>query len=134
MVVLPAAVTTIFLSIILTIYLTIKTLNDIRKELLSLNSVNFQFKDVFEINIYVIQNFLLKLLSNKVFLITALFLILLWFYIVFSRKKMLYNEDMKFNFVIYVLSYGFLFAFWWIVSFVYVLFNKKVVWREEKNE
>jgi poly-beta-1,6-N-acetyl-D-glucosamine synthase len=130
-VILPTAVTTVVLSVILTIYLIIRTTIKIKDELISFHAVNFQFKDVIEINKYVFQNFFYSLFSNKVFIITILFLTLLWFYLVFSKRKMNYDEGMRFNFLLFVIFYGFLFAFWWIVSFFYVFFNKEVTWRDE---
>ena len=132
-VVLPAAVTTIILSIILTVYLIVRTLIKIKDELILLNSINFHFKDAFELNYYVVGNYFFDLLSNKIFIITVFFISILWYYIVFSKRKMIYNEKIKLNFFLYLVFYGFLFSFWWIVTFMYMIFNKKVVWRVENK-
>lgn len=131
--VLPVAVSTVILSVVLTVYIVTRTLNELREELLSLQSVNFQFADAFEMNKYIIENFFYALLSSKIFLFGLSFLFLLGFYMFFSRREMKYHEGVKFNFFIFALLYGFLFAFWWLVSFLYILFNRDVVWREGKR-
>ena|SRR3989344_8165078 len=131
--VLPVAVSTVILSVILTGYSIIRGLREIKQELLSLQSVDFRFNDVFELNSYLFSNFFFQLFSSKVFLLSFLFIFLLIFYISFSRSQMKYSESIKLNFLLFMFFYGFLFAFWWALSFIYFLFNKKVVWRESKN-
>jgi len=131
-VVLPTAVSTIALAIIITIYLVIRTLIKIKDELLSLSAINFQFNNLIEINSYLFEIFFLTILSNKVIVLSILFVLLLSFYIIFSRRQMLYKESTKINMIFFLIFYSFLFSFWWIVSITYVTFNKKVVWREEK--
>ena len=130
-VVLPTAISTIFLSVTLTIYVVIKALAKIKKELLELNAINFQFQNTFEISSYMIEVFLLTMLSSKLLLLTILFIALLWFYMIFSRRKMMYRGSIRLNFILFTFFFSFLFAFWWIVSTIYIVFNKKVVWREE---
>ncbi len=129
-VVLPVAVTTIVLSVILTVYLIIKTLIETKQDLLDLIAINFQFNNWMEINSFVLEHFFYSVFSQKLFLITILFLFLLGFYMYFSRKKMLYSEGIRLSFVFFIAFYSLLFTFWWILSFIYVLFNKKVKWRE----
>jgi len=130
-IVLPTAVTTIILSVTLTIYMVIKAISKIKTELLTLNAINFQFQNVFELSSYMLEVFLLTILSNKIILLSFLFIALLWFYICFSRKKMLYKESVKLNFILFIVFFSLLFAFWWIVAGIYIIFNKKVVWRKE---
>ncbi|MEK6928612.1 MAG: glycosyltransferase [Nanoarchaeota archaeon] len=131
--VLPVAVSTIVLAVIVTIYLVIRTLFDVRDDLLSLQAINFRFNDAFELNFYLIKQFFYQLFSSPVFLIGFVFVFLLAFYMYFSRKQMKYSEGIAFDFIFFVTLYGFLYSFWWIVSFLYYLFKRKVVWREEKH-
>lgn len=130
--VLPVAIITIVLSVILTVYMVIKLLIDLRLDLLSLQSINFRFNDAIEINKYLIENIFYKVLSNPLFIITIMLLTLLVFYLYYSRKKMKFSEGLKISFVLFVFTYSLLFTFWWISSAIYVLLNKKVVWRETK--
>ncbi len=128
--VLPTAVTTVLLSVILTVYMLIRVLLQLKDELVSLSTVNFQFANYFAFNTFLFQRFFYSLLSRPVFLIAVLFIALLGFYILFSKKQMLYKESVRVNFVLFVFLYLFLFAFWWIISFVYLLFNRRVAWRQ----
>ena len=67
-IVLPVAVSTIALSIVLTLYVVIKGLAEIRRDLLSLNAINFQFDSLFELNSFVFTNFLYTLFSQPIFI------------------------------------------------------------------
>lgn len=130
-VVLPTAVSTICLSVTLTVYIVIKAIAKIKKELLTLNAINFQFHNSFELSSYMIETFFLTVFSSKILLLTILFISLLWCYMAFSRRKMMYRGSIRLNFLLFTMFFSFLFAFWWIVSTIYIIFNKKVVWREE---
>ncbi len=132
-VVLPVAAISISLSVILVTYMVMRTLNNISWELSSLSSVGFRFNSIFEADFYVIQNFFLDFFSQPINLISLSFIILVAFYLYFSRKKMKYTEGIKLSFVFFVATYSLLFAFWWIVSFIYLIFNKEVIWREENG-
>ncbi len=132
--VLPVAVSTIFLSVILTGYVFVKTGFDLIHRINFLESVNFQFSSLFEFNKYTLERAYISLFSNPVFLISVLFIVLIAFYVFFSRKKMLYKEDTKINFVLFILFYSVFFAFWWLISFGYILFGKEVKWRREDGK
>lgn len=131
MVVLPTAVSTIVLGVILTVYMVTKALLKLKNELLTLSAINFQFQNTLELSSYLIEVFFLTILTNKILLFTILFISLLWCYMSFSKRKMMYKESIKLNFALFIVFFSLLFAFWWIVSAIYMLFNKKVVWREE---
>ena len=130
-VVLPVAVITVFLSVILTIYAFVKAIIKIKDELFHLNSVNFQFENVYEFNLFVLQTLFIRIFSNKIFLLSLLFFTLVWFYLAFAKKQVQFKEKFKINFIVFIFLYSLLFAFWWVVSSVYILFNRKVKWRDE---
>ncbi|MEK6800726.1 MAG: glycosyltransferase [Nanoarchaeota archaeon] len=129
--VLPVAVSTILLSVILTSYVVIKTSIDIKDEIISLQAINFRFQDSIDINKYIIETFFYRIFSSPTFLISIIFIFLLIFYMFFSRKQMQYTDNLKINFIMFIFFYSILFTIWWIFSFLYILFNKKVVWRKE---
>ncbi len=131
-IVLPMAIITIMASITLTPYLVLKTLSKVRAELLDMNSINFQFNGLFEINKFTLERIFILLFSSKIFLLTILFISLLWCYMMFAKKNMKYSEGVKINFFLFAFFYSILFSFWWIVSLIYVAFNKKVAWRSGK--
>ena len=131
-VVLPTAVTTIVLGVAATIYSTLRFLLEVRKDLSSLNAINFQFADRLEVNKYALQTFIMQMATSKIFLLTILFILLLALYMKFARNRMLYKDNIRINFILFITFFSVLFAFWWISSAIYMLFNRKVVWREEK--
>ncbi|MFH1290567.1 MAG: glycosyltransferase [Nanoarchaeota archaeon] len=133
-IVLPVAVTTVTLSVLLTVYTFVKGILKIRDNLQAFSSVNFQFDNILEFNLFILQTFVLRIFSSKIFLLSALFLTLLWFYLAFARKKTQFKESLKFSFILFITMYSLLFAFWWIISAFYVAFNKKVIWREENKK
>ena len=134
-IVLPIAAITVIFSTFLTIYMLYLISSELVKELIFLKSINFQFNGFFEVNSYLVETFLLKLFSRPLFLLTILFISLIWFYVKYSRHKMNYKEKTWVNFILFTIFYAFLFTFWWAISFIYILFNRDVKWREEiKNE
>jgi len=50
---------------------------------------------------------------------------------IFSKRAIKYKEGIKINFLLFSVFYSILFAFWWVVSGIYVLFNKQILWRSE---
>ncbi len=129
--VLPVAVSTILLSIFLTSYLVVKTVLKVKDDLLSMQAINFRFQDSFEINHYVVQSFFYQLFSSKIILLSIILIGLIAFYLMYSRRQMSFQESVKGSFILFILLYSLLFAFWWICSIVYFLFNKNIVWRDE---
>ena len=129
-IVLPVAVSTVFLSVILTIYSVIRVLLEIKDELIFLNSINFKFSSAFEFNSYFFERIFLTIFSQPIFLFAFIFIVLLGFYLYFSRKQMIYTEQIKLNFFLFAVFYSFLFTFWWVISILYTMFNRDVVWRE----
>ena len=130
--VLPNAVISVILSVFLSFYAVVLAFIQTRKDLLNLIAINFQFKNVIELNSFVFTHFLYTLFSLKIFLITLLFLTVMAFYLYFSERKMKHKEGVKISFIWFLYLYSLLFAFWWFISFVYTLFKKKVEWRENK--
>ncbi|RLG12743.1 hypothetical protein DRN73_01710 [Candidatus Pacearchaeota archaeon] len=136
LIVLPLAVITVPISIFLTMKIAIKALWDLKKELIMFNSINFKFFSFFEANSYFFKNFFekifYKVLTDPILIIGILFILLLIVYLHFAKKKMLYKEKVKLSLVFFILFYSLLFSFWWIMSAIYVFFNKKIAWRDKK--
>lgn len=130
-IVLPTAVTTIILSVFLTSYMIVKIALKIKDEIASLNSINFEFADYIELNKFVLERTYYMLFSSKIFLLSILFIVLLTSYMYYAKKNLKFKDGIKFSFILFMVFYSMLFALWWIVSFFYVLLNKKVVWREQ---
>jgi len=126
--VLPIGWISIFFSIFLTIFIFIRILFDVQKEILFLKSINFNFFGAFHINFYAIERFLFLFFTNPVLLFLFVFMIFLGVYMKYASKKIKIS-GMVFNLPLYFILFAILFGFWWIVSIGYALFNKKVKWR-----
>lgn len=131
--ILPLKVIGIFSTVILTFYLTYQTLDKVRETLLSLSAVNFNFQGIFEINQFVLSHFITTLLSNPLFLMGIIFTSTFFFYLKFSKNQMRFQESLKLSVILFLVFYSFLFTFWWIVSIISILLNRKVSWRESKD-
>lgn len=129
MVVLPTAVVTITISVILTIYALIRTLLDVKQQLLLLDSISFNFANMFEFIKYSSDNFLFKFFSNPMTLFFIVFCLITFGYMIFAKKKVKKYSNVKISLPLFMMGYMFLFAFWWTVALIYHLFDRKVSWR-----
>jgi len=102
-VVLPVAVSTVILSVTLTVYMVIRALLELRKEITFLNSINFEFSTVFDFSNYYLRSFaermFFTILSRPVFILLLMFIGLLTFYLFFARKNMKYSDGVSFKFL-----------------------------------
>lgn len=129
--ILPSVVISIALSILLTVYTAVRLVSNVRTELTLLKSVNFDFTNAYELNSYLFQQFLFTFFSNPLYVFTVFFIGVTLFYLHYARRKLAFKESLFFHIIIFLLFYGLLFSFWWIVSLGYVLFNKRVAWRPD---
>jgi hypothetical protein len=105
------------------------TLLEIKKEILLLNSINFNILNSFEISRFTFERYSFLILSQPIFIFTFIFLGILAGYMLFAKAKIKEDISIKLSLVWFFFFYAFLFAFWWTISFVYTIFNRKVTWR-----
>jgi cellulose synthase/poly-beta-1,6-N-acetylglucosamine synthase-like glycosyltransferase len=128
LVVLPIAVTSTILPIILTLYFIFSSLSKIKKDLLILQSINFSFSSLFQINEFVIERFLFNTLSSPLFLFSVLFLIFLTLYMIFAKNRIKERLNIPWGLNLFLIFYSILFVFWWIISIFYIIFIGKISW------
>ena len=133
MVILPTMLIGTFLSIASVIYLLINALRGLADELAFLKAVNFQFTNAYELNSYMVSRVFYSLFSHPIFLLTVFFIFVSAMYLLYARKQLRFNEPLKINFILFLGLYSFLFAFWWIISSFYLIFNKRVIWGEKRH-
>lgn len=129
MIVLPAALTTLVMALVLTVYSLIKSISQIRDGLVLLQSTGFEFGGWMEINQFVLMQFLYKFFSQPIFIFTAMFIFFLCMYLVFSRKTMKYNEGVMINLVLFLALYSLVYTTFWLISLMYVAIGRKAKWR-----
>lgn len=128
-VVLPAAVITLLLSIILIIYSSIKTISNIHTTLNLMQATGFQFNGWLQINKYIIEQFIYYIFTQPLSLFSLIFIVILAFYVGYSKKTMKYKEAVMLNFLIFIVTYSVLLVFFWVVSILYVISGGKVKWK-----
>lgn len=127
--VIPIAIISIILAVFVTVYLFFKTILTLRKDLLFLQNINFDFANAFDINFYVIERFLFLYFSKPVIIFILIFMGILGFYMYYASKKIGRISGLVVNLTLFFLFFAILFGFWWIVSIFYALFTKQVKWR-----
>lgn len=131
--ILPSVILSIILSLVLTAYTAFRLVDSIQDELFMLGSVNFNFVNAYELNVYLLQQFFFTFFSNPLYVFTLFFIGVTLFYLQYARRRLLFKESLFFHMIIFLLFYGLLFSFWWIISLLYLLFNKRVEWRRENG-
>lgn len=127
-IVLPIAVTTIFLSIILTFFLVFNALQRLKHELDFLQGINFNFMSSFELSWFVIEKFFFLLFSNPIFLILILFIGIVTFYLFFAKNRVSKYSGSFLSMILFILLYSLLYTFWWLSGMFYYFVLKRITW------
>ena len=118
---------------VVTFYSITRIVTEIKKELIFMQSVNFQFNGFLEISSYLtgefFQRFLFKIFSEPIVLIGILFFFITLFYLNFAKRKMKFKGFLWFNLALFLIGFAILKTFWWIVSIFYYSSKKEVGWR-----
>ncbi len=128
-IVLPVALITVLMSVLLTSYMIISSLLNLKKEIVLLNSINFDFSDSFELNRFIIERFIFRIVTSPIIYFFVIFMLILIAYMFFAKKYVHEHASVRLSIIFFIAFYSFLFAFWWLISIIYVVFNRKVVWR-----
>lgn len=127
--VIPVALFSILLALIVTGYLFFKLVFDIRKEIDFLQTINFDFGSLYDMNLYIVERSAYHLVSNPIVLFVLLFVFILLFYLYYAQKKVGKSFELLINVPIFFALFAILFAFWWMVSIFYAVFVGSVKWR-----
>ena len=127
--VIPVAIFSIFLALVVTGYLFFKLVFDIKKEIDFLQAINFDFSSLYDMNFYILERSAYHLVSNPTVLFVLLFVFILLFYLYYAQRKVGKSFELIFNVPIFFAFFAILFAFWWFVSIFYAVFVGKVKWR-----
>jgi len=129
MFVMPVAWMSIFFAVFVTVYLFIKSIFDVKEEILFLQSINFDFVNSFNLSFYVVERFLFLFFSKPVVLFVLLFVIILGVYLYYASRKVDKTSNLIINLPLFFIFFAVLFGLWWIVSIIYAIFVKQVKWR-----
>jgi len=127
--VLPIAWVSIFLAVLMINYFIVKGLLEFRDNVLFLSSVNFDFLTVYGFHKYYLETLLFNIFSNPIFIFIFFFLFVSLFYLLFAAKNVGKQKGIISMVVFYYIFFALMFGFFWTISIIYTLFNRKVSWR-----
>ena len=127
--VLPIAWISIFFSVFITVYLFIKIFIDVNKEILFYKSINFDFANYFNFNLFILERIFIHIVTNTAILFLFVFIIIISIYLFYASKKIGKKDNLWMNLPLFFIFFAMFFGFWWIISIIYVLFNKDISWK-----
>jgi cellulose synthase/poly-beta-1,6-N-acetylglucosamine synthase-like glycosyltransferase len=128
MFVLPIAWISIFFAVLITSYLFIKTLFNVRSNLMFLYNVNFDFASIMNFNLLTLERTIFLFFTNPVVIYILIFMVFLRFYMAYAAKKVGKISNKYFNLTLFFILFAVLFGFWWIVSIFYAIFYREIKW------
>ncbi|MEK6897328.1 MAG: glycosyltransferase [Nanoarchaeota archaeon] len=128
--VIPTALVSVILSVMVVVYMFFKTIFEVRDSLIFYQSVNFDFSSIFNINLYFIERVLFLFFSKPVVLFILLFMAVLGFYMRYASKKIGRLSGLFVNLVLFYLFFAILFGLWWVITIFYITFSRTVKWGE----
>jgi len=129
MFILPVAWMGIIFALTIAIYYFINTIIQIRDEILFYQTVNYDFGSLFNLNFYFIERLFFKLATNTTVWFVFLFIFIIAGYLFYASKKTGRISNLAINLPLFFLLFSILFSFWWMVSVIYVAFNRSVSWK-----
>ena len=127
--VIPTSILATLFSVTITIFLFFKVLFKVKENILFLQSVNFDFPNAFNLNLYILERFLFLWLTKPVVLFTLCFMIILGFYTYYASKKIGKPPLMILNWMLFFLLFAVMYGFWWVFSLFYSLTRREIKWK-----
>jgi cellulose synthase/poly-beta-1,6-N-acetylglucosamine synthase-like glycosyltransferase len=129
MFVLPISWIGIFFAVFLTIYYTVEITHNLILEALFYYSINFDIFNQIEFNAYLLERIFFQIFTTPAIWFILIFLIMIFFYLRYATKKIGKTESLYINVPIFMALFAILFGIWWVVSVIYVVFNREVSWK-----
>jgi hypothetical protein len=117
------------ISLLLTLYFIIRAFIDARHNFLLWRSINFDFLSRLDFGKFSIDMFFFNLFSEPISLFVIVFLALSLGYMAYAKTKIKEHTNIALSFPLFIIFYSALFAYWWIITLVYTVFNRDIKWR-----
>ena len=127
--VLPVGWITICFSIFLLIRTFIYSIHHTFKEMIFLNSINFDLGNYYEWTLYGLHRWFFEFISYPVVILMIFTIILVFGYLKYASDKTGKIKNLYSNCFYFFLLFGPMFVYWWTLSFFKAVFTKKVKWR-----
>lgn len=122
-----------WLSIFFTVYVLIRSIYQVifqtAHQFYLWNSLNFDFISMIKTNSSIINHAIFTVLSKPYTWFLILFMVVSCCYLFFAWKKTGAKKGIFAGYPLFVIFFALLFGFWWIVSIIYTLFNRRIDWR-----
>lgn len=134
-VLLPLAWISIFFSVFSLFYTTISTAQKIFSEMTVLSNINYDLASrygiLFDSSLWYdsFSRALFSVFSKPFVIFLIFFIVLMMFYIYYANKKVARTTGLVAGLPLFFILFAVLFAFWWTVSILYTIFNRKAKWR-----
>ncbi|PIN94647.1 hypothetical protein COU53_02695 [Candidatus Pacearchaeota archaeon CG10_big_fil_rev_8_21_14_0_10_30_48] len=129
MFVFPIAWISIFFSVFVTVYLFFKTMFNVVDEVLFLKSINFDFPNLLNFNLYILERWAFLFFTNPIVIFIGIFVLVIGAYLIYAAKNLGPIKGWQFSLPLFFMFFALLFGFWWTLSIIYVIFNRDVKWR-----
>ena len=129
--VMPVVWLSILVSIAMVVYFIVDSSQRIYREILFLKAINFNIFNFSSFNEFFLESFLFDLFTNPLFVFFMIFMVVIGFYLHYASKKVGKVKGLIISLPIYLIFFALLFGFWWVVSVIYVIFDRKVIWKEQ---
>lgn len=127
--VLPVAIFSILVSMVLTSWITITTIGNIRSEYYLWKSVDFNILGSIDFSRYLFEAYIINLITSPIILFFILMVGILMGYLYYAKTKVKKHSNIKLSIFFFLIFFSFLFSFWWFVTTIYLTLNKKISWR-----
>ncbi len=128
--VLPTAVFSIVISLILSTHIFTTGIGEMIRKFRLLKLINFDIFHAFKLNMFFIQRAVFETLIDPLFIFATIFICILIGYMIFAKRWIKKNSNIKVSLIIYIVLYPVLFLYWWIDAIIHAtLLNKRVTWR-----
>jgi len=127
--VLPIGWITITFSIFIMISTAITSLLDMFDYMSYLNSINFNFGGFFNYTFLGFEKLIYGIFSDPLVIFMSFAIVATLGYMKYAEDKTGKIKNIKRNLLIFFITFGPLFVYWWTYSFFKLIFKKKVTWR-----
>lgn len=127
--VLPIAIFSIIMSMVLTSWIILTTLVNLQHEIALWNTVNFNILGSIDFSWYVLETYLFSIVTSPIAIFFALTVLILISYLFYAKSKVKKHSNIKLSIFFFLAFFALLFAFWWMVTLFYKFFDKTITWR-----
>lgn len=127
---LPASIFSVFISLLLSGVVVVNTISQLISKINLLKAINFDMFSTIKITEFIIKKSIFESLSNPLFLLSLIFVVSLFGYLMFAKKYVKQINGVFISLIEFTFIFPILFFIWWIDAIYYIIFlSNKIKWR-----